>query len=153
MKTLLLLILLAGCGQLPFKDVIHNPHNKDPRKHRTTDPAFEEFVLEFEFEYEEEIGDIPINFADLEGNKAGVCYTWSSGYAEIEINKKMWPNLSYDRKLALIFHELGHCELGRGHRDDQHDSDNCPKSIMNWMLVRQNCMDKYINDYLLEMFE
>jgi len=154
MRFLLLLIFLSSCGQLKgLTDKIHDPKNKNPRKHNTTDPVFEPYIAEFESYYGNNITDIPINFGTLEGRRVGVCYTWSSGYREIEIDKKQWEKeLTEDQKYALIFHELGHCELGRGHKDDLRE-DMCPSSLMNWILVRDGCVKIYKKEYFEEMFD
>ncbi len=50
---------------------------------------------------------------DLE--TGGVC----RGDHLIEIEKVFWEDLSEFDKEGLIFHELGHCELFRGHRNDK----------------------------------
>ncbi|RMG20066.1 MAG: hypothetical protein D6730_20520 [Bacteroidetes bacterium] len=44
----------------------------------------------------------------------GVC----RGKHRIEIEKFFWDDLNDFQREGLIFHELGHCELGRGHKND-----------------------------------
>ena len=43
---------------------------------------------------------------------SGVCFI---DQHRIEIERRDWNQLSFNNKEGLIFHELGHCELGRGH--------------------------------------
>lgn len=151
LRKIIILLLLSSCGKNIFhKDHIHNP-SKDPRKNAISDPAFDDYIASFEFDYDREIGDIPINFNDLKDQKAGVCYTWSSGHAEIEIDRSYWDTATENEKTAIIYHELGHCELGRGHFDAIR-KDGCALSIMNWIVIRDKCMDKHFDDYIEEMF-
>ena len=149
-----IILFLCSCGRMDrLRDNIKNPTNKNPRKHNSTDPIFEPYISEFESYYGSNIIDIPINFAKLKNRKVGVCYSWDSGYREIEIDRDQWEKeLTEDQKSALIFHELGHCELNRDHRDDLKE-DMCPESIMNWMLLRDSCMKKYKIEYFEEIFE
>ena len=153
MKIFLLILFLYSCGQIgKFKDNIKNPKNKNPRKYNTTNPIFEPYIAKFELYYGKSITDIPINFSKLENRIAGICYNWNFGYREIEIDKDQWEDeLTEDRKLALIFHELGHCELGLDHNDSLR-KDKCPHSLMHSVLVRENCLKKYKEEYLEEIF-
>lgn len=43
---------------------------------------------------------------------AGFCYGW---LYQVEIRKSAWYGLSETKKKELVFHELGHCVLGRDH--------------------------------------
>lgn len=148
-----MLILLVSCGKNPFmKDHFHNPENRDPRTNTTTNAVFQPYIEDFEYDYDQYIGDIPMNFADLEGNRVGVCYTWSSGHAEIEIDRTFWADATELERKAVVYHELGHCELGRDHFDEMKE-DGCAASIMNWILVRDSCMDIHLDDYIEELFK
>ncbi len=67
---------------------------------------------------------IEIDFADTglsivfrkaaQTESSGVC----RGNHEIEIEKLFWDDLTDEEREGLIFHELGHCELDRRHRND-----------------------------------
>lgn len=58
---------------------------------------------------------LSIEFRDaVDVETGGVCRS----NHQIEIEKFYWEELTDDEKEGLIFHELGHCELGRGHRND-----------------------------------
>lgn len=153
MKTLLLILFLSSCSQSGQLDNIKNPTNRDPKKHNNVDPVFKPYIAEFESYYNVNIMEMPINFANLENRKVGVCYAWSSGHREIEIDRGQWENeLTEDQKSVLIFHELGHCELNRDHRDDLRE-DGCPESIMNWILTKDYCIKRYKKEYFEEIFE
>jgi len=152
-KVILLLFILASCGKNPFDDDHkHNPFNRDPRTNITSDATFDPYVEQFEEDYGQYIGDIPINFAKLEDQKIGVCYTWDSGHAEVEIDPDFWKVATELEKKALIYHELGHCELGRDHYDDIRE-DNCAVSIMNWIIVGDFCLNIHMDEYIKELFE
>jgi hypothetical protein len=58
---------------------------------------------------------LSIEFRDaVDVETGGVC----RGNHQIEIEKFYWEDLNDDEKEGLIFHELGHCELNRRHRND-----------------------------------
>ncbi len=89
------------------------------------DPAFEPFVDQFIREgakrgHQIDFSDtgLRIEFSDRELEFAGgFCYL---GQHHIVINKAIWGQTGFvDYKMRLIFHELGHCALGRSHRNDR----------------------------------
>ena len=56
---------------------------------------------------------LSIQFSEkADDESSGVCFV---GQHRIEIDRKDWNGLSFVAKEGLIFHELGHCELGREH--------------------------------------
>jgi len=60
----------------------------------------------------EETG-LSIDFTEKQsGILSGVCFI---GQHKIEIDRSDWNTLSDNEKEGLIFHELGHCHLDRGH--------------------------------------
>lgn len=153
MKILLLLIFLAACGKTSSAGLSEDPVSKEIRKQKTTDPEFETYVVEFEFEYGKSVKHIPINFGDLEYNKIGTCYSWDSGKKEIEIDRDWWDDRSTDsERVVLIFHELGHCALNRSHRNDKRD-DDCPGSIMNSVVIKDDCYLDHEESLIKELFD
>lgn len=59
---------------------------------------------------------LSIQFRDAVSKESGgVCYL---GQHRIEIEKFFWDDASDLQREGLIFHELGHCELDRRHRND-----------------------------------
>jgi hypothetical protein len=86
---------------------------------------------------------------------AGVCLQYDNGDREILIDETVWSQLGSDllffaRKRAIIFHELGHCVLNRGHIDDLYR--NYKVSIMNSVLLRQNDAKRWQENYDKELF-
>lgn len=71
-------------------------------------------------------------------NHAGVCYPYEG---IVEINPAYWNEAHSCEREALIFHELGHCILGRMHREG---------SIMAARLVKDYCERRAF--YIWELF-
>lgn len=78
---------------------------------------------------------IRIGFGLHDEKKAGICMTYSKQeilarvqvYEEILINETWWQQYNEDKRKWLIFHEMGHCALGKEHSDNDED-------IMYWQL-------------------
>lgn len=90
---------------------------------------------------------------------AGVCLSYPNGKKEILIDPAVWDQIDsgagcngncFERKQALIFHELGHCVLGRTHKDDKYLGFNL--SIMNSTLTKQSDVVRWENAYFEELF-
>lgn len=74
------------------------------------------------------IDTVNIQFSNgLNENTLGVCK--SSGV--IYLNRSRWNALNVTQRRIVLFHELGHCYLGRGHTRGYNASRGIPKSIMN----------------------
>ena len=105
----LIVVLLVGCAEDPPEINV--------------DPVFQEFVDQFiveaaRFGQEIDFSDtgLSIQFRDVTDRaSAGVCL----GNHRIEIETVAWAARSDLGKQDLIFHELGHCELDRRHRNDK----------------------------------
>ena len=103
---------------------------------------------------------IPIQFGETKPTEFAVCQTSDLGEPRIKVNQSQWATLSDNMKEEVIFHELGHCALGRGHietRISLHDEDgtteaNVPESIMNPFLVPGETYHKNRKFYIRELF-
>jgi hypothetical protein len=96
-------------------------------------PYYENFIYEAEIRkiklLDEDL-DILMYFADIPNNNTlGQC-RFTAGSNLIEIDRFYWRSLDEVEKEFLIFHELGHCVLQRGHRDDTDANGNC-RSLMH----------------------
>jgi hypothetical protein len=60
-----------------------------------------------------------IKFGHLDTGTSGLCQS-GLGHNTITILKGSWDSMNDDGKRALLYHELGHCELGKSH--DEHES-------------------------------
>ena len=108
----------------------------------------------------------------------GVCYYFSSGDREIEIDSTYWQAASEIRKRALVYHELAHCLCNRHHNhrngdyreskreeDPQSDwgaedfekngyfQDHCATSLMHPRMQSDKCVKDHFNYYMDELFE
>lgn len=116
-KLLATLLLLASCGT-------------DPRIGTGVDPVVRPYLSTFEHYYGRAIDNVPVSMHDVEPPQIGWCFIWMPPfYAEIILDMDTWARLNDYGREILLFHELGHCVLGRPH-DDRMRDDGCPKSIM-----------------------
>jgi hypothetical protein len=85
-----------------------------------------------------------------QGNVAGVCSTNNRGLRHIIIDLDFWNRAPFYHREMIVFHELGHCILGRGHREDAFSNGIC-QSIMR--SGNGGCRDAYradTRDYFLD---
>jgi hypothetical protein len=149
MRILILIFLLTGCGK-GIEDFIKIKGLS--RNKAKTDPIFSEFINSFKLQFNVNV-KVPIIFKEMDDKHAGVCYKYSDGYKEININKKYWDLFSQEQKEQLIYHELGHCVFNKGHDDTLLSYDrNCPNSIMrsymfSWYEVNRCYIPEY-NHYM-----
>lgn len=164
MKLIILLgvlLALTSCGTGGPLDFIHKGEGHK-RQHSTTDPAFLAHIQAFEAEAATQlsepdfkVGDIPINFGiPSDPNFVGVCYTYANNQREVIIRKDWWERSNEKARQALIFHELGHCRLDRGHNDEVITEGNreIRLSIMHSRMVYLNDYARYQNEYHRELF-
>lgn len=147
-RNLLIFCFILGCLISCGHDVVEVNHAPQPK---VTDPIFNAHISKFEDLYNIDV-NTPIVFGDV-GEYAGVCYIYSNGYTEIQINEKNWSFLTKEQKEQLIFHELGHCVFGLDHNDN-HDN-GCPESIMRSYMFSpseiDSCYKPFFDDYIDEL--
>lgn len=100
---------------------------------------------------------IPINFGPIEEDQyEGVCHEYSDGLKEIIIRKEWWDSESESSRRLMIFHELGHCSLGRDHNDNRIPNKSntmlYPESIMSSTLMSPDYFSTYEREYYIELF-
>lgn len=108
MKRLVALatFFLVACAQ----------EHQDPRTIAGVDQEFAPYIEQYVIYKGSPIAyDIPMQFANLSYPVRGLCTKWSSGERQIEIDKYIWSQSDEGKRLQLIAHELGHCDLNRGH--------------------------------------
>ena len=151
---LLMPLVIVGCGLRIF-DV--KKRYDTPNKH-VTDETFRDNISTFE-SYRSNIVTTPIIFDDnMSDSIGGVCTKWLRSkkivYREITINTEYWDSISEAQQQQLIDHELGHCELNRGHNDEKLENDQ-PASIMNSYVFGLNeirYMELNLDYYIDELF-
>ena len=97
--------------------------------------------------------DLRIQFGTLSGTTAGQC-SFQSNTVTIDQNK--WNSMTEEKKVWLIFHELGHCILDRQHKNERMENGECI-SIMKGIENNFDCSlnyysSKWWNYYLDELF-
>lgn len=87
-----------------------------------------------------------------EDGVAGTCQ-YGRHISHVTVDEDYWNNSSSIRREFVVFHELGHCVLDRGHTEDAFANGIC-KSIMSSGLG--TCRDAYVFQnreyYLDELF-
>jgi hypothetical protein len=119
-------------------------------------------------------GTLGYSDPENDSNTVGLCYRLSR---LVLIDKKWWKDNDSDLKREeLIFHELGHCALGRGHTGFKPSEgviryyldltaeflgiierkgylqDGCPYSYMYPYVLSENCIEKHREHYYKELF-
>ena len=121
-----------------------------------TDPVFYPYINDFEYYARIDASFIPIRMNKLQPGTAGMCHKLHIGdvivAVYIEINKSTWENITELQKNNLIFHELGHCALNRGHTSLNNYVDMCPSSFMHEAILSDYCLQENYQKYLDEMF-
>lgn len=97
----LILLFLVGCGT--------------PFRFHTIDTEFKPYIERYEGHKGSDIRGMSIIFMSIESPTIGTCWKNNLGYRKIEIDPKFWFRSSDGDRELLLFHELGHCDLGRGH--------------------------------------
>lgn len=143
-KLIILLFILTGCFLPPNRIV------------KGIDPEMEYEVRLFESFYGQRISYPSIIFEDLPGTRVGVCIMYSNGNWEVKVDRNYWREASKESRIGLIFHELGHCILHRGHEEQYIVTPNnyqVPKSLMypyNFYDIEYSFMWNY---YSSELFK
>ncbi|PIP93346.1 MAG: hypothetical protein COW00_20250 [Bdellovibrio sp. CG12_big_fil_rev_8_21_14_0_65_39_13] len=164
-KSLILLFVLtlttlSSCG-LPF-GADNKKKSQAVRVNNTSNAVFSSYVASFEQVAKAEtgdpqfsVGDVPVNFGDTEDpDYQGVCFTYQNGQKEIIIRETWWNAASDTYRESLLFHELGHCRLGRDHDDSKilTNGQNYKSSMMSSVIVSPGEYDKFKMGYLKELF-
>ncbi len=85
---------------------------------------------------------------------AGTCSYGSHTPKHIQIDQTFWSQSSDLFKEFVVFHELGHCVLFRGHREDANQDGTCVSLMRSGI---EDCQDNYRlatrSNYLDELFD
>lgn len=124
---------------------------------------------------------VDIGFTKIDSNTIiGIC-SISNGIRKIYLDSQYWAEASWQSKVTLLFHELGHCYCGRPHdfgdgkmypdntliailqeymarelytplRPKGYMDDGCPESIMHPTILTNTCFSEHYKYYTKEMF-
>lgn len=113
MKTIsvISILILSSCGKVPVQ----------------VDPEFVPYLERFALTVGGDTSGVSVIFDTLSGDTAGLC-SIRGNERTIRVSHKHWFKVSLDEREALLYHELGHCVLNLGHKNELIDT--CPKSIM-----------------------
>lgn len=113
MKTVIYIAVLVGlvaCGR------------------QEMDPAFAPLVAQFESDASHQGRNIrvtssikfgiPANSAVSNGHQDAICLTDAFGRKDIFVDQEIWNSSNEIEQTAILYHELGHCELGRNHSNE-----------------------------------
>lgn len=130
-NTILIALVLSGCGSTVVTDYIHRT---DHVNHRTpyVEEEFKVIVARFEARYSTQVS-MAITWRKLDKLIMGECHFWDDGYRRIYIDNAKWGNLTIKGQEQLIFHELGHCQFDLDHDESKmpyKEYGNIPRSIM-----------------------
>jgi hypothetical protein len=118
-------------------------------KHSNSEVTF--YVYNFSYMYHRDVSEINVQLVDqLSVNSPGAVGYCFHATDTVEILKEYWELLDPLRKQMIIFHELGHCAMGRAHSDELYD-DNCPKSIMHHQMAIKKCYIKHYDEMIQEL--
>lgn len=128
MKTTLLsiLVLVSACG----------------RDARYT--GFETQVHAFEARLGHPVTNVIVEFGEVE--HAARCDTKLFGTPRVTIRKDLWQYASPTSRELVVFHELGHCVLGKGHEEEK-------VSVMNPVQPPDTIYEHHKEEMLAELFD
>jgi len=120
-----------------------------------TDTTLKPYVTQFERIFNKTV-NYPVyfkRFSEKENEETGAvilgqCHTVYGKPIRIELSKPGWFQLSPEQRKLLIFHEMGHCSLGLGHRNNKFP-DHCPVYLMNPYMPSNRCISKYGISYYI----
>lgn len=94
------------------------------------------------------IDNLIIHFADLSKNPntLGQCTVGMGTVPTIEIDFKHWGSLEEATRVALLYHELGHCVLGLSHTEN-------PNSIMYPYILDPDFFTNFYSTLVQDLFD
>ncbi|PIK15164.1 hypothetical protein [Halobacteriovorax sp. JY17] len=160
-SLLLLLAFFTSCGAQKNKK--HTQYLEGTKQYAVSANAFSSYITAFEKEAAKnlsepnfKVGDIPINFGDTTKDEFdGVCNTYSDGTKEILIKKSWWESTDKTQREIMIFHELGHCRLGRDHDEEivtTSSNKTYKTSVMNPVIPHSDIYLEKRSAYLTELY-
>lgn len=137
--TIFILMTLASCG-VKKKNVLNIA------------PEAQKYVTAFQQLHGQEINDLEVFMRPIEGAVVGYCQRGTNITPRVVLNTNYWngSNFTVADKEVLVFHELGHCLLKRGHNNQKIDS--VPYSIMNAHHIGAWNYTNGYNNYVTELF-
>ena len=126
------------------------------------DEELQTFVSTFEmeaasrgFDLDVEALGIKVELVDIgQNNVAGACYYQDNNPGRIEIDAPFYDRMSNLQREFVVFHELGHCVLGREHSEAQFNNGVCESMMASGTgTCRENYNNRTRVSYIDELFE
>lgn len=156
MRFLFILLFLVSCGPAEdFEILLGGPHKKKVIVQVEELRPYLDMFEKHSAQYGDGviIDDLIIGFGevDIEGDNdftLGVCYRWPNRTPEVVLDIGHWQRMDATRRILLVYHELGHCILNRGHVEE-----GLYDSIMNPYLVLAKTFNSDPIYFLEELFD
>lgn len=140
LPLLLLMTISCSCGSEEYREA-------------STNPAFLPYITSFEADYKKKVTTAIIFKDKLPTKWAASCVRWEVGgkvvYKEIKVKTEYWNKIDENRRQQIIDHELGHCELNKGH-DNRIFPNGMKTSVMHktaFTEIEAEYYKKYFSDY------
>jgi len=155
-------LFLSSCQQDFFGNNINSePLQKKDDLYPLVDEDLWSYFIDFEKEAVKRNIEIDLKQLQLRGNiseihednVAGVCNYSSNNPNVITVDLSFWNQSSELLKEMVVYHELGHCVLGKGHREAADENGSClsiMRSGLGDCITRYNTVNKEY--YLDELF-
>lgn len=143
MRALLVCLLLTGCGA-----------NQVAAQPAVIDQTFYQLVYQFQADSITYHHPVTVNYSiTFQPQVAPIlarCVT-NGDHKEILVDPTAWFTRDVCSRTSIIYHEMGHCSLGRGHRND-YAPNHLPQSLMNMYAVPGAWFCPNRNYYMRELF-
>jgi len=150
-RYFILAILLISCGYGPIRPI--NPFDKQEHDKVLEYEHFESYVAGFENDWGLKVTDLIIEFTDIKQKKTkkeitlGTCTTGYNTTPIIHVDINRWQDMKEISRKILLYHELGHCVLFRGHVKGENTS------LMNPILISSFTFLANEDYFIAELFD
>ena len=112
------ILLFLGCSKIEFDQI-------DPE----LQPYFDQFLKDAAargIQFTDEELNITMNINNIvDPNILGLCQQQPDLYGAVSIDAYYWRTSTETTRQFIVYHELGHCILKRGHTDGRDSDGNC----------------------------
>ncbi|MEM1124254.1 MAG: hypothetical protein AAGJ18_27700 [Bacteroidota bacterium] len=155
------LYLMAACQPNTIEDI--QPAEPEIRAFPLVDERLWPYFERFEEEARARGENVDLVLSRISGkieaidreHVAGLCTTFGNARpGSVTIDATFWNRANDLFKEFIVFHELGHCYLNRGHREDAFSNGQCVSIMRSGTL---DCRDNYNGasrtEYISELFK
>lgn len=151
--------MMQSCDVLPTQEIDNTP---TVRSFTNVDERLWSYFEEFEKEAAERGFDFDLNQHNLTGNisdihDSGVAGSCSYGFRRpnsVTIDSPFWNRSGFFSREMVVFHELGHCVLGRNHTERLTSNGYCASIMRSGTGSCRTLYDANNREYYLnELFE